>query len=268
MAIGQVVYMRALLSIRRRDARGLQTCAVTVRVRPRWGPCSPNSSRLVDVIDFGLPSSLALSLQRALSDRLQRGLSLELPSRRVAFAVAYHQPGHSLALGRLWLDRGHLEALYVRRWAQGWMAQAATSIARPPPLGALGAAGPALGGTVSQLRLQAEHASARQSLACSYVSLGSAAGLQFCRRVTKGPTLWLGTEAYYAASETSGGCTDVGQGVADLLCSGRRCQVEYPSGSCTGPPCRDISLQSHHGTCAASLHVAHPGARPGWESSL
>lgn len=162
------------------------------------------------MIDFSLSSSLALSLWTSLSDRLHRGLSLELPSRRVAFTVAYNQPGHSIALGRLWLDRGNLEALYARRWTQRWTAQATASIARPPPLSStVGAAGSTFIGGPAQLRLQMEHASSRQSLVYSYVSLGRTAGLQFCRRLTSDPILWAGTEVYYAIGEASGGCITI-----------------------------------------------------------
>ena len=171
-------------------------------------PFPPVQLIFVEIIDFRLSSSVTLSLRRSLSDRLERGLSLELPSRRTTFAVAYHQPGHSLAMGRLWFDRGYLEALYARHWAQYWTIQATASIPRPLPLGALGiTTSPALGGGPAQMRLQAEHASTRQSLVYSYASLGRTVGFQFCRRITEDPAFWLGTEVYYAASEVSGGCT-------------------------------------------------------------
>lgn len=126
----------------------------------------------------------------------------------MAFTVAYHQPGHSIALGRLWLDRGNLEALYARHWAQRWTAQATASIARPPPLStSFGTVSSTLNSGPAQLRLQVEHASSRQSLVYSYVSLGRTVGLQFCRRLTRDPVLWTGTEVYYAIGEASGGCT-------------------------------------------------------------
>jgi hypothetical protein len=143
---------------------------------------------LVDIVDFSLPTNVTFSIARRLSEQLERGITFELPTRRISLnAIRYSKD--SLTFGRFWLDNGALEALYLCR-AVPWLLTAAANIVKPTATG-------------SQIRLTASRRTRRESLSWCFASTGGILGCRYLRRITD--RLRFGGELYYTGAENSGG---------------------------------------------------------------
>jgi hypothetical protein len=131
------------------------------------------------------------SVSRTLSGQLERGISLELPTRRISLRALYSSPDlASLSLGRYWIDSGSLDAIHIRRLAFPWVFSAAANILRPPISG-------------SQMRLALSRQDIRSSTTFCYSTKGNVAGCQYLRTLTK--NFQVGGELYYTGAENSGG---------------------------------------------------------------
>lgn len=139
---------------------------------------------------------MSVVVARHVSSQLDRGVSLELPSKRVALC-ALHESPRSLMLGRVWLDSGSLEALYLGRARGSWLLCAMASVEKSSIL---------LG--TSTLFLTAAKKTPSASTAWSFNTAGAVLGCQHLHRISG--RAFLGAEIYYAGGEKSGGGISAG----------------------------------------------------------
>lgn len=133
---------------------------------------------------------MELFVSRKMSTQLERGIALQLPTRHMGFHASWESK-NLLALGRLWVDNGTLQVLYIQKLKQPWILAAAAEIMRPPLLG-------------SQLRIVTSRRSPTSSLAWGYASNGNIFGCRYLYALTDRSS--IGGEIYYTAIENSGGC--------------------------------------------------------------
>ncbi len=145
---------------------------------------------------------------RRLSNCLERGISLQLPSRRASVAAIYEQPKELFALGRYWTDNGLLEMAYAQVLPfRGMLLKIAACLGRPPslphPMASIINA--SIETSHRPCRSQQQRSSSSSSTRLSFSSAGNLFGWQHLHCIWH-RRLWVGTEIYYGGTENSGGC--------------------------------------------------------------
>lgn len=148
----------------------------------------------LEILDVPLAPGLTLGLVKILSPQLERGLYItQSPLRSLHLRLASRSE-RTLSLGRLWTDRGLLEAVHLRRFGSAthpWLLKLAGTVTRPPS-------------SIARLRLFLGRRSERSSFAWSFASPGEIVGVSYLRKLGR-TGLAVGGEIYYTEGENSGG---------------------------------------------------------------